>query len=331
MTLIQLPPLTELSYEVPLIWDSTMLVSFRKCRRYFFNTYMNHLRGGAPQIDGGKPQPAIPLHFGGTFAHGMETYRKHYFAEGASSAFMAAADAMILFWGDHPSQLLHNGKPDKRTLDRCIHALDQYFVQWPMESDLLQPHINADGTPTFEYSFSIPLDADHFPRHPSGAPFVVTGRLDQLGTYDGLPCWSDEKTTVSMGPQWAKQWIGRHQFGLYGWALRRLKFRARHVIVRGICIRENETAFDQTPPITVQEDWIDRIEQEIAQTLSECVTFSQYRSFPRDFGDGCFSHWRQCPFWECCSTRDEVEFAYLKAMNRAMWDPLRIHGSEDEE
>jgi len=315
-----LPPLTDYSWDLPIVWDNTMLMSFRKCPRSFFNSYMQHLRSDAV---------AIPLLFGGTFAKGLEIYRKSYYAHSGNPeiAFERAYSAMITAWGDNPS---HIGKEDeKRTFDRCAHALLEYFRNWPVATDLLQPHM-SNNVPTFEYSFAVVLEPEMgFPLHPSGAPFILAGRLDLLGTYDSLPIIEDDKTTTMMGPKWIDQWTTRHQFLLYGWALRHLGFKARHYMVRGICIRKEETAFEQTPPLRLQDYLLDKIGHEMKGTLADAVMMAEHKTFERRFGDACYSFFRQCPFWNSCSARPENEMSFLKTLPRNKWDPLKVVEVED--
>lgn len=313
-----LEPLTSLNYDLPVVWDNTMIVAFRRCPRYFFNAYMNHIRGEGV---------ALPLLFGGTFAKGLETYRKAFYTHNGnpSIAYEAAYSSMITAWGENDSQIAD----DKRTFDRCALGVQQYFQQWPVDTDLLQPHM-SNNRPTFEYSFAIDLDpADGFPLHPTGQPFILAGRMDVLGTYDSLPIFEDDKTTIVMGPKWADQWVTRHQFLLYGVALRKLEFRARHYMVRGICIRKEETAFEQTPPLRLQEYLLDKIEHEIKGTLADAAMMAEQRHFPQNFGDACYSHFRQCPFWHSCAARPVNELGFLKTMPRNKWDPLKTVEIDD--
>jgi hypothetical protein len=319
MANIPLPPLTELEYIMPEVWDSTMIVAARRCETYFFYSYANHLRGGAV---------SVPLLFGGAFAKGLEAYRKTYFSSGGnpSSAFIAGAEAIILAWGDNPSKFLYpNGDGDKRTLDKCIFALDKYFVQWPIATDPLQPHINTQtGNPTFEFSFAVPLDEPIFPRQDNGQPFILTGRADTLGTLDDLPVIEDDKTTTMMGPKWADQWYTRHQFIAYIWALRKQGYKVRHVVVRGIGIRESEIAFAETHPIHRPDHLLDKFEYDLARTLYEMKHHFAQRNIPRRLGDACFSYFRRCQFWDVCSAKPQHEMTWLRAMERNMWDPLHL-------
>lgn len=320
---IPLPPLEELTYEMPQVWDSTMIVAARKCPRYFLYTYANHIREG-----GVSP----PLHFGGAFAKGLETYRQVYFLEGGNphQALLAGAEAIFAYWGDNPSVLTLRGKPDKRTLDKCIFALMRYFENWPMETDLLQPHIDHNGKPTFEYSFALPLEDAIFPRMADGSPFFLCGRMDTLGSYSHLPVWSDEKTTVMMGDSWAEQWYTRHQFLCYGYGLRELGFQARHVVVRGIGIYNDGVRFAETQPIHRPDHLLNKFAHELAWTLRQIQAYFDAQQVPRAFGEACYSHFRQCDFWEVCSTKPAYEMPFLRAKARNQWNPLHLMTATEE-
>lgn len=321
-----LPPLEELEYTMPAIWDSTMIVTARSCPRKLLYSFINHIRGG---------DTSPPLHFGGAFAKGLEVYRKTYFESGGntSHALQSGLEAIFVAWGDRPSQLLYRGKlEEKRTLDKCLHALRLYFDWWPIETDRLQPHINnVTGKPTYEFSFAVPLEEPIFPRQADGSPFILCGRADTLGTFENLPVIEDDKTTVAMGPKWADQWYTRHQFILYIWVLRKLGFKARHVVVRGICIRKEDIAFAETHPIHRQDYLLDKFEHELAWTLRQMQAYVDARQFPRNFGDACFSHFTQCQYWDVCSTKPAAELPFLRAMGRNQWDPLQIAMLGDEE
>ena len=320
MTSTPLPPLTSIDYTFPQVWDSTMIVAARKCLRYFRNSYNNHLRpeGVAP-----------PLLFGGTFAKGLETYRQAYyeFVGNHSLALEAAYSAMVTAWGTNPTLL--NQFETKRTFERCVPALICYFENYPIETDRLQPHINHDGRPTFEYSFAVPLEDHIFPRMEDGSPLLYTGRMDTLGSYDGLPIFADEKTTLSMGDKWADQWPTRHQFHGYGWALNKLGYKAKHYLVRGIAIGTNDIRFRETPPLTIIPSLRNAFASELATTLWMVKKAFEHEQAPRNFGDACYSYFRQCIYWAACSTKPEFELGFLKTLPREKWDPLRItDGSE---
>lgn len=322
---LPLPPLEELEYTMPQVWDSTMIVAFRRCPRSFLYAYANHIRGGAT---------AIPLLFGGAFAKGIEAYRQNYYRDGqdAHQSLLAGAEAIFHEWGSHPAIFKDNdGNPDKRTLDKCIFALKAYFDFWPIHSDHLQPHINEDGTPTFEFSFSVPLEDEIFPRMDDGSPFFICGRVDTLGTYDKLPVWSDEKTTISMGSKWAEQWYTRHQFMGYGYCLRALGFKARHVLVRGIGIYKDEVKLAQTTPIHRPDHLLDNFAFELAWTLRQAQAYFTAQQVPRSYGDACYAYFRKCNFWEVCSTKPQYELPFLKRLERSEWNPLQLIGTGDTE
>lgn len=321
---LPLPPLESLSFSLPQVWDSTMIVAARRCPRYFLYAYANHVRGGGL---------APPLLFGGAFAKGLETYRQAYFAYGRKKdiALEAGAEEIFTFWGDNPPIIFDKyGEGDKRTLDKCIWALMQYFERWPIDTDSLQPHMSEDGKPTFEFSFSVPLEAPIYPRMADGSPFFICGRMDTLGMYDALPIWSDEKTTIRMGSKWAEQWYTRHQFMTYGSALRMLGFKARHVLVRGIGIRKDGVEFAETTPIHRPDHLLDKFEHELAWTLRQMQAYFEAQAVPRNFGDGCFAYFRQCDFWEVCSTKPDYELPFLKRLPRNQWNPLQLAMGEED-
>lgn len=315
-----LPPLVtpdDLTYELPIAWDSTMVVAFRNCPHRMWLSYINHIQG-----EGVAP----PLLFGGCLAHGLEVYRKVWFrCRNTDEAFEAAVASMIVFWGDNPIVL---PKDEVRTFDRCVMTVKAYFDFYPIESDDFQPHIDPEfpDEPTFEFSFAVPLEHPKFPRHPSGAPFIYTGRMDIFGTFRGLPCFGDEKHSTRGGASWSDQWATRHQYIGYSWACRQLNFKARQGITRGIIIHANDTEFPSTPPLMYPDGLCTKFEDELALTLRRAIASSEARHFSREFGDPCFSYFRRCTFWDSCSTSSQKEFAFLRPLPRTKWDPLQLAG-----
>lgn len=315
----ELPPLEELSYELPQVVDSTIITSARSCLRKVFNAHMQHLRGEGEHI---------PLLAGGTFAAGLEAFRWHSFTNFHvhDYAFDFAVEAMIIRWGDY---ILTDPK-DTRQFDKIMWALKQYFIKWPTLSDPIRPHFSGPREdPTFEFSFAVELEPSKgFPLHPTTSePFIYAGRFDLMGMYNSvLPVIEDDKTTRIVGPSWMDQWVMRHQFLGYIWALKQLGYPHRHVVVRGIGLKK-ELELIETAPIHIQNHMLDKFEVSLKATLHKLVAAAKEAKatntmFPQDFGEACIQYFRPCIYTPLCLSTPKNELGFMKTMNREKWDPL---------
>lgn len=319
----------KLGYELPYVIDSTMIVAYRRCPRYMFYTYVNHLRSEGL---------ALPLLAGGAFATGVETYREARLLQNLSheEAQLKVVEALILSWGDYPT----DPKPsDPRNFHRVLQAVFEYFENYPVETDPIQPHQLATTKGfSFEFSFAVELRQERgFPLHPSGVPFLYAGRADALGKAHGLPVFQDDKSTTRLGDTWVSQWGNRNQFTGYTWCLRELGLPHRHVIVRGICFYAAQpTFFIETPPINYPDYKLDIFEEDLKVTLREMVADAERGEacgknippsniFPRRVGDACRSFNRACSHTDLCFSRPENIDSWLANKTVSPWDPLRRH------
>jgi hypothetical protein len=315
----ELPLLEELSYELPQVVDSTIITSGRSCMKKCFNAHMQHLRGDGEHI---------ALLAGGTFAAGLEAFRWHAFTNfhQPDYAFDFALQAMIIRWGDY---VLTDPK-DTRQFDKIAWALREYFKKWPTLSDPIRPHLSGPREdPTFEFSFAVELEPSKgFPLHPTTyEPFIYAGRFDLMGMYnDILPVIEDDKTTRILGPSWMDQWVMRHQFLGYIWALKQLGYPHRHVVVRGIGLKK-ELELIETQPIHVPNHMLDKFEDSLRSTLHrmvQVVTDARDKGGMPDpeFGEACIQYFKPCVYTPLCLSTPQNELRFMRTMNREKWDPL---------
>lgn len=209
--------MNSLHVPLPLHIDSTMITCFRSCPQKFRKEFVLGYR---------PPGISVDLHAGACFATGIEHTYRGFFEKGLPlrDALEFGHAAFALEWGDFQ---IPEFKRTAKTFDRVWEAVEGYFVKWDPRTDDVQPYFAADGKPTFEYTFAIPLEPcsnslnfppeDNlpgiFPSHPDGGPFLYCGRFDALGNRHGRPVVRDEKSTGrSIGDGWADQWNLRNQF-----------------------------------------------------------------------------------------------------------------------
>lgn len=298
--------LPNIPISLPQHIDSTMLSAFRSCPKKFF---WSHIRGLHPK------SRSADLHAGGCFASGLEQFYRTL-AKGATvdEAKLAMFKTFTAEWGDYIA-------PDKnpKSQDNMWIALDDYLRTYPPAIDRFQFLRNPDGSPTVEFSFAIPLDFEGFPLHPSGEPFIYTGRADGIGTYDGKMCFKDEKTTKGIGSTWAQQWALRGQFIGYTWAGRMSGYDIDSVLVRGIGILKTEIKqieIFKTYSQHLRDLWFKQLHSDLGR-LRKCWDEGY---FDYTFGESCTAY-GGCPFVPLCeSPNPEV---WTDTYDIKFWDPTR--------
>ena len=330
-----LPPQGTQLLDLPIYIDSSTLSTWRACRRKFFWSTVNAL------YPTGK---SIHLVAGGAIAAGCEAARKRVFYSPDpptcpfSDILDSAYAAFSKEWGSYQA-------PEGAVKDyiNSFSALREYLEAFDPRSDAVQPALRPDGTPAVEFTFSIPMEVEH----PSGVPFLFVGRFDLLGTYSGLHCVVDEKTTSSIGFTWDSQWDLRGQFLGYIWACQQLGYPVSTAVIRGIAIQKKEIKF-ATSIKQYPQHLIDRWHTQTILDLQDIVTawklwktegnsgwstheyqeHIEAQSFPYNFADACSSY-GGCAFATLCSARDPTPF--FSNYIRHRWDPLAKQPVKEQE
>jgi hypothetical protein len=307
----------------PLVFDSTMLAEFNSCMMAGFRRYIQHLNG----------EESTDLVAGGAFAKGLEIARKRFYNEGFDS-FLAIEDgkeACAEHYGLHQPKL-----GSAKTLDRMVSTIDQYFMEYPMETDVIQPVKLADGKYGIEYSFAHPLPI----LHPDlGIPLIFAGRADMLCEYAGKIMVSDEKTTSQITDKWASQWQTRGQFSAYCWGLRKDNIPATGAYIRGIALYKAQTKFVECT--TNRSVWeVDMWERQMLAKVTQVV--EQYKRFKaaqecpdlskedknpamfwaQSLNESCFKYFRPCSFQESCKTASSEGMLFMNAVSRTFGCPM---------
>lgn len=303
--------------------DSTMIACARSCMRKFLLEFVCGYR---------PPGLSADLFAGGCFATALEAIGRLVWKDGKSlpEAMLLGQGAFAQAWGDYQPPPWKKTK----TYDRMWAAVEKYFEVWPPLTDHIRPYIAADGNPTFEYTFSVPLEpaiafdpsrylqqveqTNCFPQHPNGGPFFYTGRFDLLGEYNGRPIPRDEKTATGIGDKWAEQWQLRSQFIGYVWALRQCGLQAEEVCVRAIAplMGDVKVAEAIVPySLVVQEKW----HEVLRRDLWEIVKSYEEGYFKYDFSEACTAY-GNCQFLTACSSAQPKN--WLNQFEIRRWNPL---------
>lgn len=205
--------------------DNVMRSTYMHCARKF---ELRHMRDLVP-----AQATNIHLHFGACYARGLEVGRKAFYAEGLSEqrALKAALRAAEEMWGDF--EVSENQKGYKN-LPRLLGAIEFYFARYPMGTDFVKPWVAPDGQHAIEFKFALPIPGISHPE--TGGPIYYCGRTDFIGEYAKQLFIVDDKTTTSLGEQWARNWELDSQNTGYVWAARSLGYPVAGAILRGLAI-----------------------------------------------------------------------------------------------
>lgn len=310
--------------ELPIHIDSTMITSARSCLQKFKNSFV---------LGRALPGVSIDLHAGACYAAGLEETYLQIYRDGRSldEALIRAHARFMQEWGDVE---VPDWKRTAKNKDRVWEAVEHYFIVWPPHTDYIKPYRSADGGPTLEYTFAIPLEptsrfnssGGKFPLHPSGSPFLYCGRFDMLGSISGRPTPKDDKTTGgSIGQSWAQQWNLRNQFMGYIWACRQCNIDASDVLVRGMAIQKTQfTTAEALIPFS--QFMLDRWHEQLRRTLWDIVDSYHTEYWDYNFGDTC-TQYGLCPFMDACQS--SVPENWLASFETRHWNPLQKDPSKE--
>jgi hypothetical protein len=301
---------------LPAYVDSTMVSAFRSCPRKFFNEFVLGLR---------PPGISIDLHAGGAFAHALEVFRHEVFINNRSydEALIRTNAAFEIYWGDF--QIPEHKKTNKRP-DRVWAAVEDYFNKYPPHTDHIQPYF-SNGKPTFEFTFSIPLDGPEWPVHPvTGEPFFYSGRFDMLGEYMGVPIIEDDKTTgTGFYANWSEKWDLRSQFIGYTWACRELGIDVDSVAVRGVGIQMTQIAHAEAiKPYSddLRAKWLEQLRRD----LHRLVQMYKENYWDYNLGESCNAY-NNCMFITPCASSDPEP--WLQNFEVRRWNPTQKDPTKD--
>ena len=292
----------------PQVIDSTIRSDFVSCQTKGYYSFFRKL---------GPKYPSIDLIAGGAFARGLEVTRKRYYGEGVpfeDALQEGMMEAIALYNLELKGAPIPESK-DKKGLDRVVMALADYFTQYPVATDVIQPYM-VYGKPSVEFTFSIPLPIVH---PTTNEPLLYAGRFDMVGIYRNQLIGVDEKTTSQLGASWGNQWNLRGQFTGYCWALREYGVPVIGMMVRGVSFLAK--SFGHVENLQMRSPW--QIDAWYAQLLRDIGAMKEaYASgwYDQNFSDSC-SAFGGCPFQKLCTSatpEDWVEGNY----SPRDWNPL---------
>ena len=292
--------------EFPDVVDSTMRAAFVACEHKFFYEYIYQI---APQ---GSNRDLIA---GAAFAAGICEVRRSYFEKGYDRDLCLAKgmEAIIQNW-----ECEDTFDDYVKSQKRIIWALDYYFEQYPLETDIVTPLDLGGGKFAIESSFALPIPGTEHPK--TGDPIMYAGRYDMLGVREGVLYIVDEKTTKQLGPSWSNNWTLRSQFTGYVWAAQEFGHPVAGAIIRGISFLKERNDTQQV--ITYRPKWqLDRWLEQLSLDVNRMIECWKANEWGYDLDAAC-SHYGGCPFMKLCDNQNPEALIDLYYGERK-WDPLR--------
>ncbi len=295
----------ELTSVFPSLIDSTMRNDYASCAKKFeyARIYGLSSKGGS-----------VHLIAGGAFAKGCEVIRRKFYSEGMDE-MDAIVEGVLAAWTEYgefePGDRYANKSPE-----RVAYALVEYFTEYPLATDRIQPYFQADGSPAIEFEFSFPLETVH---PESGDPLLYGGRFDMVGEYlSGL--WVvDEKTATRLGPQWLKSFTLRGQLLGYTFAAQSFGLPVNGFIIRGISFLKDyyghAEVIESVPDYRLQQ-WREQLEIDVFKMVQD------YKAgrFSWAFGEACNAY-GGCPFLSLCDKEHWKEW-WQQYFDIDYWNPL---------
>lgn len=291
----------------PELVDNTSMSEFTLCetRGLYFS---NHRIVPA--------SPNIHLHAGGAFAYGLEQARRAFYQDGKSEeeSLRLGLQAIMEFYG--PIQP-PPAKTGDKSVENVIRAYDSYMQRYRLGLDPIRPLITANGQAMVEFTFSMPTEV----KHPvTGNPILYGGRADMIGQMAGSLFVTDEKTTSSLGEQWAKQWDLDSQFTGYIAAARTFGYPVAGALIRGIGLLK--TKITHAEVTLFRKEWeIERWWENLHRKLERWKRAWASGFFEKALMKSACSAYGECPYAMLCKSKEPENWIPLHYRTNT-WNPL---------
>lgn len=302
----------DFSRRFPPAIDNTIIEAFFACEGKGMLQFFEHW----------APQSNHHLHAGASFAKGIEVTRKAYHWEGKTDD-EAIAEGMLAAYQAYG---MHAPPPNSnKTFSAVGRAVADYFCQYPLAEDAVQPYTPTGGKPAVEFNFAIPLPINN---PDTGEPLLYAGRSDMIGVYNGAIFVVDEKTTSALGPSWERQWDMAGQFTGYAWAARQHGYPVAGAIIRGISFLKDRRFGHAQVPSPRSSYQIEFWYEELLKKVRRMVEAYTNNDFMWSHGAAC-KVYGGCAFQRHCTAAPEQKIKVLEVeFVKRKWDPLHVGADE---
>ncbi len=210
----------------------------------------------------------------------------------------------------------HSDEPTKnlKTLIRTI----VWYLDTYKDSDAKLVHLK-DGSPACEiwFRFELPI------KSPEDKPYILTGHIDSLVSYEGTTWFSDLKTTKAMiGSNFFKQFKPDNQIYQYA-AGARIVFEepVLGAMIDGAQVAVNFTKFERDI-IQLTQAQIDEWLKDIQIWIKQAEAYAKADYWPMN--DKSCHNYGGCEFRGICNKDPASRQNYLETnFEKRVWDPLR--------
>lgn len=300
--------------EFPTFIDSTMRSTLVGCETDFYWSWMRKFIAAEISVD---------LLAGGAFAAGLEAARKSFYKDNQSKedSLYLGLIALTKHWGDFEA-------PEKHTKQYhvMLMALEDYFREYPMDTDAIQPYRDSNGKPAIEFTFAIPIPGTIHPVTKN--PILYAGRFDLIGVYNSSIFVVDEKTTGQLGASFAKKWDLRGQFIGYVWAAKILgNLPVVGALVRGIGLYKTNPQFRYMQVPVYIDDWmIDRWLIDLKLNINHAISAWESGIYSQNWDASCTAYGGCSKRILCKSKNPEPWVSNFFVRNN--WNPLAKNPEE---
>lgn len=274
----------------PYKLSNTDLAVYKKCPRRFWLGVCRRLIPDRPK--------SPSLVFGGAYAAGMEAARRAFWIDKATfkDAKARARQAVIAEWGEEPVE----GNKREKTRDSCIQAVECYLNAFPLDKSPYKPVEDDKMGIGIECDFSIPL-----PLKVDGREVQYVGRLDMLIKQDGYYKIIDDKTTSRLTGDWGSKFqLSPQQIG-YAWAIRKLGYDLRQVLIRGVCVYKSQPMRTMDYPISISPFLTQEWENATTSLIKRIISDWNQKDF-QPYHGACSDLTGKCPFYEHCLVGEAI-------------------------
>lgn len=298
--------MTELNRNFPEIIDSTMRNDFASCGKKFEYSRIYGLasKGGS-----------VHLVAGGAFAKGCEVIRKEFYEHGTDepeAVYRGVIAAWEAYGAFDPGE-----KYTIKSAERVAYALVEYFTEYPLSTDKIQPYRQANGKPAIEFEFSFPLATNH---PTTGNPLLYAGRFDMVGEFMSSLWVVDEKTASRLGPSWLKSFTLRGQLLGYCYAAQQFGLPVNGFIIRGISFLKDyyghAEVIESVPQYRI-EMWREQVEIDAARMVRDW----ENNRYNYSFGEACNAY-GGCPYIKLCDKANWTDW-WQQYFDVDYWNPIK--------
>lgn len=313
--------------KIQYAYDSTSLGLLKTCPRLYQYT----------MLDGWCPKgESVHLRFGQEYHSALEGYDRYKFVDGLShedalhETVLQTLHRTVDF---APDETTKAGKyKNRRSLIRLIiDYLDKYIID-PAETMILD-----NGQPAVELSFRFeldwgpkeqPLKNDHTNVMFPNQPYLLSGHLDRVVSFNGELFVMDRKTTTTTpGSYFFDQFAPNNQMTLYTLASQViLEAPIKGVIIDAAQILIHSSSFVRGFTYRTK-DQIDEWVDDLGYWFAVAETYAENDHWPMN--DTACGMYGGCRFREICSKSPQVRETFLKAgfdklEPESRWNPLKV-------